>query len=71
MRPEAISVATNIYFRLVPTVGVDMGPGQMKHPNAYLFFHFYMRKTVVNHFLFERLITVQNKLHCVFTNEDN
>lgn len=28
-----------------------------------------MRKMVVNHFLFERLITVQNKLHCVFTNE--
>lgn len=33
------------------------------------FYHFHMRKMVVNHFLFEKLITVQNKLHCVFTNE--
>lgn len=29
-----------------------------------------MRKMVANgHFLFEKLITAQNKLHCVFTNE--
>lgn len=28
-----------------------------------------MRKMVVNHFLLEKPITVQNKLHCVFTNE--